>query len=606
MAFRQYKPEEWTEEINRGLDFRRKFGIEGTWGEIESLYYNVHPSMMNDGPNVIMSTGDSLLSSLVVPSPKILVKPEREEAVSKAPLLESLDNILLRELSLVDEADTAVLHAFLFGAGVWKIGYDSEFGYDPTLDVGGQLQFGMTLSQLDKKGKRRIEHDSGVTPGMPWVRAVPPHDIIVPWGTLRLTNCPWIAHRFVRQIDDLKADPKYENTGRLSPNISQEDFVNSYRSVIRLNSTWPSSSFARTARPRRNAKIGGSREPDYIELYEIHDRRTGRIMVVAPDHPSFLRNDINALQIENRLPFVGISFTPKSRSFWTTSDAYYLRQQQMELSDLAVQRTKIRRLAVLKFLYDGDALSNEELEKLLSPDVGAAARVEGGSDLSKAITTLSTHPDQALIMEEEHLRRNVREQVGFSRNQLGEFAGGRRTAFEAKVVDRSSARRMSRRMLAVRKLYQEAFEIINSIIFEHWRTPRIIQVLGEQKAQEWEQITGPQLKSRYSYAVSFTDDEELQGRKHEALQLYMLLSQDPSVNPIALRQYLSDEYNDVEIGRLFNPDVQNAMRALRLTGAASQGGQGGQGGPNGQQRQLGGGGGGTPNLHNLMNQMGGG
>lgn len=568
MAFRNFTPDEWANEIGTGLDYRRKFGIEGTWGDLEAMYYNVHKSMANDGPNIIMSMMDSLLSTLTVPNPAIMVKPEHPDAVDSAPILETIDNVLLRELNIREEVDTSALHAGLLGVGIVKVGFDSEYGFDPELDVGGVLKLGFTLTQFGDKGKRRLETDSSVTPGMPWVKSIDPRDIVVPWGTHRLTNTPWIAHRFIRQIDDLKADPKYSNTGRIVPTLSMEDFVESYKSTMRL---WrPQSATDPGITGRQSQRFTytkrGSRTLEYVELYEIHDRRTGRIMVIAPQSPAFLRNDFNALQINNILPFASVSFTPKTRAFWTTSDAYYLQAVQMEISDLAVQRTKIRRLAVLKFLYDEDAISELELAKLLSPDVGAAAKIKGGGDLDKTIKMLSVHPDQTLILEEEHLRRNAREQIGFSRNQLGEFAGGRRTATEAGIVKSASDLRMSRRGVAIRGLYENIFTIINGIIFKHWTQPRYVEVIGQQNAKVWAQITGTQLKSRYSYDVIFTDDAELRQRRIEALQLYGALIQDPSVDPVGLRQYISDQFNDPAFTRVFNADIQNAMQALRLAG----------------------------------------
>lgn len=590
MGFRQYTPEEWGDEIEAGLDFRRKFGLEGTWGEIEAMYYNVHPSMANDGPNIIMSTMDSLLSTLTVPNPAIMVKPEHPEAVDKAQIVESLDNTLLRELKVRDEVDTCALHAGLMGTGIIKIGYDSEFGYDPKFDIGGVLKLGITATQFGDTPGHKIETNSAIAAGMPWVKAVDPRDIVVPWGTHRLSMAPWIAHRFVRQIDDLDADPKYYNTTELLPSLTMEDFVQSYTSTMRIWRSPTSTDRDNLGKARRFTHTKrGSRELEYVELYEIHDRRTGEILVVAPNYHHFLRRDVNALQIDNKLPFAALSFTPKTRSFWTTSDAYYLQAIQMEISDLAVQRTKIRRLAVLKFLYDKDVLDQDELDKLLSPDVGAAAAIRSGQDISKAIVPLTTHPDQTLIMEEEHLRRNGREQIGFSRNQLGEFSPGRKTATEAGIVKQASDLRMSRRGLAVKNLYEDIIGIVNGIVFEHWTIPRYIEVIGQQQAETWQKISGTSLKSRYSYDVNFVDDSELRARRIEALQLYSVLMQDPSVDPVGLRQYISDQYNDPAFTRVFNADIQNAMQAMRLAGGVlnpaslNSGGAGGASGGRGGQ-----------------------
>jgi hypothetical protein len=560
---KKLSPEDWMEEIWHSLEYRRQFGVEDQWGEMEAIYYNVHPSMANDGPNVFLSSGDSMLSTVTVPDPKILVSPRVPEAVAKSKILESLDNLLLIELEVKEQMEKAALHAYLFGRGILKVGYDSEFGFDPKLDIAGDLRLGMSLTQVDKKGRRRIEHNRLVTPGMPWVRAVPPHDFVVPWGTIELDNCPWIANRIVRHIDDIKADPKYKNTERLQPQLSMQDFVHSYRNPVRV---------------RQRTSI---RDPAYVEMWEIYDRESGRIKVVADNYEKFLRNDVNALQVENRLPFVAINFTPVSRAFWVTPDAFYLLHAQLELSDIAVQRTKQRRISALRFLYDEGVISEAELDKILSPDVGAAAKIETGQKISEAVMKLDNHPDQFLTLEEEHTRRNVREQLGFSRNQLGEFSGGRRTATEAGIVDKSSQLRMSRRALSVRRAYERVIETINGIIFEHWTTPRYVEVMGQQRTSEWLQARGPDLKSRFAYEVVFTDAQEEQARGLQALQLYQLLSQDPLVDPLMLREYLINQLNDPMFERVFNADIRNALSGLRAGGGGVRKKAGGQSAPAG-------------------------
>jgi hypothetical protein len=564
MAFRELKSWEWLEEIEDGLDYRRRFGLEDKWGEIESIYYNTHKSMMNDGANLFLSQGDAMLSMITVPSPRVSIRALTPESVGRAPLLEQLDNTLLRDLRIQEEAETAALHAYLYGTAFLKVGYDSEWGFDPDLDLGGSLQLGLTLSQLSPQGNRRIEHDASVVPGMPWVRAVMPHDIVVPWGVKSVVNTPWIAHRVVRHIDDLHADPKYDNTGRLVPTLSMEDFVNSYRTNI------------------RTIRTASTHKSEFVEFYEIHDRRTGRIYAVIKDYPKFIRNEPNSLQIENRLPFAQLSFTPRARAIWTTPDAFYLYHVQKELADVAIQRTKQRRISVLKFLYDSDSITEQELSKLLGPDVGAAAKVESGRDINQAIVRLENTPNLLLAQEEELLRGNAREQIGFSRNQMGEFQGGRRTATEVQTVDRSSQLRMTRRGLSMRKLYSDTLEIINNIIFDHWTLPRYVEVMGEDQASRWVELNGPQLRGRYHYDVDLVDEQELKARELEALQMYFTLSQDPSINPVALREWLTHAVNSPDFERLFHANLQPTVPGMQGSGGGGQSGVPGPGGAGGQ------------------------
>lgn len=544
-------PEDWVNEIECGLDYRRRFGVEDAWGKIEAIFYNVHESMANDGPNILLSQGDSMLASLLVSSPRVKVVPATPTAVQKAPLLEALDNQLIDDIQLPRHVENACLNAYLFGRGFLKIGYDSEWGYDAGTDFGGEDNpVGISMTQFSKRG--HIEYDQDVIPGMPWVRSVMPHDIVVPWGTRDIQDAQWIAHRVVRHIDDLRDDPKYENTLGLQPQLSMESFVNSYRVTMK--------------RRHRTPSMG---KPEFVELWEIWDKKTSRVFVVSRDYGKFLRNSESSLIIEKSLPFVGLSFVPRSRAFWVTPDAYYLLHVQMELSDLAVQRTKQRRLSVLKFIADSNVMRETELAKILSPDVGAVAFIDGGHDLSRAIMKLDNVPNPGLAYEENLLRANAREQIGFSRNQLGEYAGGRKTASEVITVDRSSQLRMSRRGLQVKRFYEDAIRIINKIIFSHWTLARYVRVLDDNEAEQWMTLNGPALEDRFKYNVEFTTESELDARKSRALQLYGMLANDPLVDPIALRQYLVREFNEPGFEGLWNANVRNGLRAVQGGGGGA-------------------------------------
>jgi len=197
---------EWRAEIDSGLRFRRDYGLEDEWVKLEAQFYGLKDKE-TPGPNITASTGDSLLSALTVPYPRIRVIPKRKEFIAGAAVLEALDNHLLIELGIPEQMELACHHAFLWSTGFLKLGYDSEFGYSPDLQIGEGL--GATLSQFDRRGNL-IENIG--TPGMPWVKACPSHDIVVPWGTLLLDEAPWVFHRIVRHVDEVKSAPKYKYT----------------------------------------------------------------------------------------------------------------------------------------------------------------------------------------------------------------------------------------------------------------------------------------------------------------------------------------------------------------------------------------------------------
>lgn len=529
----------WGEEIEQGLEFRKLHGLEASWAGLEAKFYNV--TSIGSGPNILASIGDSFLSSMSTPLPAILVKPRRLESVESAPLVEQVDKWLLDELDVQTEFNRASLHAYLWGVGFIKIGYDSEYGYSERYKLGN---LGGTLTQFDKKGK--LIESGGARSGMPWVSAPLPHDIVFPWGTIRSKDAPWFAHRIFRKLSDLRSDKKYKNTQDVKGTISARDFVNSYKKVRKSFSGVTTSSSAATDKT------------DCVELWEIHDKMTKKIKVIASGYQKhFLRDEEDVLQIEG-LPIIDIAFVPRARSIWVTPDTFYLRQAQRELDDIYVQAEKQRRVSVLKLLVKKNVMAPEEAEKLVSRDVGVIAWIndsECGEDIKDAVHAIGANSNinTLLHMEEEHIRRNAREMVGISRNQAGEFeTKGRRTATETREVSRSSQNRLGRRQNVIRRSYVDLFKKINQIVFKFWTTARIVEVVGKKGANRWRAVKGNELAGEYGYEVKFSQEalETPQTRKQLALGLYGQLSQDPSVDQRELRKLLSDAFG-VDIERLF-------------------------------------------------------
>lgn len=555
---------EWFEEIERGLEYRRLYGIEDAWCRLEQMFYNVHPSCGNSGPNIIMSTGDALMSSLTVPYPKVLVSARRPDLVSVAKIVETVDDMLIEDMNLSDEMESVTLNTFLFGTGIVKIGFDSEFGFDPRYDMGGAVMpIGATLNQFSSK-MERIEYNANITPGMPWAKSVLPHDIVVPWGVKDIDEAQWIAHRIVRHVDDVKADVRYQTRG-LKPIMTMKDFAKSYESVrkpYRMGSDAPLNSWE-------------AGDVEYVEMWEIRDVKSGKIVVIASGHDRFLRNEMDTLQLGG-LPFVAMRFVPRSRNFWVTPDAYYLEQSHAELTDIAIQRQKHRRLSVLKLLVQEGAIEQTELDKLLSSEVGGVVKInQSVSDIRTAVTTFTPSINNQLPIEEENVRRNSREMVGMSRNQLGEFeSSGRRSATEAATVAQASNLRMDRRQSRVAKTYSDVIWVVNKLVSKFWTTPRTAMVMDPSGQQLWLNFTGADLVGDYRYKIRFSVESQQtpEGRRQEALSLYSALRADPMINPVELANVLSRAYNDPNLELVFSGPQMMLNQQAQMQQAA-QGGQ---------------------------------
>ena len=389
--------QEWLTEIDNALEYRRLYGREDKWISLERSWQNDPRSDAAIGPNLIFGMGDSLLSDLTVPDPEFIISPEHPNGVKSAPIVEYIDNWLVRRLDIKSHVDISLLDAYLKSRAILKIGYDSQFGYAPYYDIGTREKpAGMTFTQFDRKG-RRIE-PMNTLPGMPWVEVVDPADFVVPWGVLFLESAPWAAHRIIRKTEYIKADPKYKNTDELQPQISMEDWMRSY-SKTHFNKRKVSAAMY---------TYNANQKPEYNVLWEIRDRMNGKVIVVSPNFNKKLRDDFDALQVCG-MPFVSGTFVPHTRSFWSSPLAYYLGGIQHISFDIAKQAEKTRRINCLKFLADKNAMSSAELTRLISGDVGAIAMTETSKSLKDAFVAFPQGNLMDFIMQANNNRKNARE-----------------------------------------------------------------------------------------------------------------------------------------------------------------------------------------------------
>lgn len=538
---KELTPTEWEEEIMAGIEYRQTYAKEREWPMLEQLYYNEPGTEVDVGENLVFEQGDALQAGVSTTYPEIIVEAEHPASLESAPAVEGLDNWFIRKLKLRDKIEAAVLNGYLYGKMILKIGYDSQYGYDPYYDMGSATDpAGMTFTQFDKKGK--LIEFSDATPGMPWAEVVLPHDFVVPWGTKTLDDAEWCAVRFIRLNKDLKADPKYQNTQRLEPEMSMQSFVESYiETRVRRD---------RLAHTRQQA-YSSSRDALYNELWEIHDKRHKKVYVISFNHSKFLRKTNNALQIGGQLPFVADSFIHHSRCFWSTPLAYYLMQHQREMYDISLQSAKQRRSNNIKFLINENAFDEDEEARALDSANSLFVKVQGGIDVNKVVKAFPQINNFDLRNESENVRRNARAVAGFSRNQLGEFdSSSRRTATEAVQVKAGSQRRESRRYTAVENMYLGAVKKVNGIVFKVWKRPRSIKV----EPQKWKQMSGLELQGDYYYDMHLSQKQPMNSiqRRMNALGLFNQLAMIPGANLPELWDYVTRSAEDPSFQTFFN------------------------------------------------------
>lgn len=513
------KLEDWKQAIRMGIRYRQTYGRSRAW-ETYKQYYRGYFAPGTVPVNIIYAIGRSLIPQIYFRNPRIGVIGLKPGFGMHALVVERLDNWLLMEMGIKDTLKSMALDSYLCGRSLGILGYDSEFGFNPSF-AAEEIEEDGSLTGFGKGGKK-IEYNYNVSPGMPWFLRCNPMDFVVPWGTARWEEAPWFAFRKMRPLRDLKEDPKYKNTSRIKGvyKTRLESSDNTSKRFVEEDAV-----------------------SEWVELWECHDQRTGYVYTFSLDHDVFFRKEFDELQIEG-LNAVPLGFNEDPDYFWWTPDARLIEQQQLEMNDIRTMARAHRRVGLLKVLYDKNGVKPEELLKLLDGDPKAAVAIDAGTlgDIRKAVALFQSHVPPDLSIAAREVREDVREIVGFSRNQMGSFeeSSGRRSATEAEIVKAASMIRIDERRDIMADTLTMTMRKANQLVFKNWSSERVTDIVGPDGKRYWVRFTGRELRGEFAYKLN--PEEALpmsQGtRRLDAKEFVALVSQIPGADV----QYLVGQY----------------------------------------------------------------
>lgn len=494
---RRFNVKEWQERIRNGQRFQKSYGYADSWDVYKGYYrHNFKKGIIP--VNLVYSVLRALIPQLYLRNPRVSITATRPgmEAELNARLVQSLDNWLISELCLKQEFKKMIVDSYLCGTASGFTGYDSIFGFDKSkLDQ---------MTQFDKQGNR-LEYNAATSPGMPWFLRARPEDVVYPWGCTDAREAEWVAMRVFRPLEDVKKDPKYKNA---------KDLTGEY--------------IKKRTGPEGGIKpegIDGSGFESFgqqlwVELWQIHDARTGEILAISQFHDKFIRDpQPDELQIEG-LPVDTLVFNPDPDYIYGIPDARLIEPQQLELNEIRTQAMRHRRVDLVKAIMRKGTLGKKGVQQLTDEKVMAVIEAETDGNLKDSIITFTPSAGpilQDLVLSGETVRGDVREMVGFSRVAQGEYQGKTHiSAAETKAVFQSLNIRLDERRDMIADLLSKVVRRFNQLIFTYWDSERVSQVVGPDGAKYWLKYTGQQIKDEYDIKVAPEEGVDLDtGTKFE-------------------------------------------------------------------------------------------
>jgi len=569
-------PQDWINDIKLGLRQRAAKEREKRWERNYKWFKGEYDKGLIP-VNIVFGICRSLIPQVYFKAPKVMVKPrpgnpqEYQRRTAAAKILESADTYLITQMGLKKTLKLATLDALLFNVGILKVGYHSvfsEFSVGPDAETQQVLQVvseltgePATLPERDEKEMEKYykySYHELVKPDQPWVLRVSPKDFVVPVGTKNIGEAPWCAFKFVKRLDEVKLSPVYSNTKELRPNAT-----------LRIDGEGLET-------PTEYRQTGGQPDDDYVECWEIWDKRDGTIRVVADGHDKFLRNEEHDLEMTG-LPVEILQFNPDGDDFWGISHVDAIAPQVAEYCETRTQEMWHRKINNLKIILDKSMLPPEEVAKIEAGTIGGIVLSNG--DPTKAAHAFTSAISRDFFKNAEDIFADLKVIIGYNRNQGGEFEQSRRTAEEIKTVRSNNQLRDDELRDIIADLLADLFQNkIHPLLFQNWTDMRFVEITSLQANAPWIPFTGPKIRGQYD--VTVVPDSTLplnkQQEKEQAIACFQMFKGDPLIRQDVLRRQTIDKFEGLDAEQLMktpqeleqeqqqNMKAQQAMKQMEV------------------------------------------
>jgi hypothetical protein len=528
--------EKWSTRLKLAADFRDADGRKVAWANMKKYYRNqFDPESVS--VNLIFSHGRQMVPNLYFNNPTVECTATRRGWEIKAKILEAVDNTLIVSLHIKDQLKLIIQDGYLYDYGIRKVGYDSEFGFDPegTLVKNIMGELGVEMGENEAK-----EFNTFILNESPFFLRVPPTRFLVDPDIEGpgLETAKWVAEIFYRPIEDVLNDVRYD--------IKDKDaLVPSHKMSTEGNQIVVS--------PVTYKNPGGGlrkySDVDQIKLYEIWDKRDRKVYIKAEGYPGLLREQSDEWNLRNFFPYDKLSFNPVSDEHFSTSDAMYVEKQQLELNDIRTQEMYHRRKENVKWLAKRGVLSEVEKGKFNSGKPHAFVEIDGapGTD----ITSVTGNMTRDIFTAAQDVRNDFREILAFGQNQLAQQMTGRKTASEAMLIDQYVQLRMDERRDIIADYLERTIQDINHLLFKFWDTESVVKIIG-QEGEQWQTWTGDLLEGEYAIRVVANSTLPLSKEmyRQKVGELVQVYRNDPYINQVELRRLHLDAYEEFDTSKL--------------------------------------------------------
>lgn len=527
--------------------YRRSLYQDSDWDKFEDYWFAKYDDIIEPDESgeltelpvpILVSNAQHQMASVLGGDFRITFTARHPDKVPAARILTVKINHLARKVGLFEEIRDAYQDAMTVGTGFLLDGFGSQFGIHPDTPLQGFDPSGRD------KDKKRIEYHDSIFENEPFSLRVHPADIYVPPNTVRLAGAKGAFHRYIRHIDEVRADVKLIEKHRneekgVQPNSQSKD---------------------------RSGKYETNQE--MVICYDYFNLKSNHCTTFTDDYRFALQDEVDERLIRlDRLPLHAIQFNKNSRHFWATSDFDFTEPLAQEANDIRTMQKQLRRQQIVKAFYDLNMLENAEgkdpdkiVREMVDNKLLTLIGINPGTKAVKDfLAQISPTGQYDMIPQFNLATQNIEEfgvPGGLGSNQRGVMSSGRHTKYEAAITEAHSDRSLYPRRRVVRDVVIDIVTNWCKMIYDFQIEPEICQTYDAAGNPVTVEYRGADLEGDYLIEITLesmrakSQDERI-AEANMILKQSMLFVQMGICNPQALyRQYLSRLSTDWDIETL--------------------------------------------------------
>lgn len=552
-------------KIDHAIRWRMNKGYTANWRRLIDAYAGQQIPAGYKGDralvNMAFAVANIVVASTTTQYPKFTVKATKMNLDDQAVIAEAVLNYMWQHYDCHDEFQQSVVDFTQVGHGWLKVGWcleeiDSEVALSPEQQEAEIESRNLELSAQaaqDTEGAgdlptpQEVEADaSGTTTEVtvevddPYVERISPFDLVVDPEAISMRTLRWIAHRIVRDLEEVREDKNYDARARRK--------VQADRMMIDADMA---------DEPLDDPELGT--DADRVTVWEFYDLRRQTWCVFSQSGEGFLRKP-EAVPYKYVNPFVMLRNHEVVDRFYPMGDLEAIESLQEELNKTRTQAIDARKQYVRKFIGRSSALGPDARAALASDADGEVILVE---DDTQPLDQILIHApslqfDPSIYNSHgQTVMTDIQTVTGLSDYQFAQMPDTRRLATEAMAVQGATNARAQFMLARIERQLAQCGRKLLMLAQQFLDDPRVARISGPGGEMLFE-YSAEDIEGEYDLAVEAGSTQPNNDvlRRQESLSLFNTLAplMGTVIDPIELTRYvLQNGYDIKNVDRFFLP-----------------------------------------------------